>query len=105
MYKDFIRNRINMIRNANKLSARGLSLDLGYATEYINQIERGRSNPSVEFLLVFCEHFKMTIGEFFDESVKYPMHLKSIVENLKKLNADELASVSDIVKRLAYKKG
>ena len=39
--KSFIGKRIAVLRNAKKISARGMSLDLGQSSEYVNQIENG----------------------------------------------------------------
>jgi len=99
-YKDFIRSRISSLRNANNISARSLSLDLGMSSEYINQVESGRLNPSLEFIVIFCDHFKISIGEFFDQTVEYPLSLNPLIENLKKLNTEKLDSISNIVKHL-----
>ena len=49
--KTFIGKRIAVLSNAKKISARGIRIDLGQSTEYINQIENGPSMPSLEGLL------------------------------------------------------
>ena len=101
--KDFVRKRIGYLRDKRKISARSLSLDLGMSTEYVNQVEGGRLNPSLDFIASVCEYFEITLGEFFDQTVEYPMHLKPLIENLKKLNSDELGDITNIVKRLIAK--
>ena len=103
MHKEFIRNRMISLRSTKNISARKLSQELGFSGDWLNQIENGRASPSLDGLLAFCQYFGITVGEFFDETRDYPISINDIVENLKKLNADELASVSDIVKRLADK--
>lgn len=98
MEMDFIKNRVCTIRTAKKLSARNLSLELGMSTEYINQLESGRLKPSLEFLLNFCDYFNMTVGEFFDETVKYPIETKEIVSELNKLPPDALPQIYNLLK-------
>ena len=102
--KDFIRNRISQIRQEKGASARSLSLDLGYSSEATNQIETGRANPTLEYIMTFCDHFGLTIGEFFNEELTYPIQLKELIKKLGTLNSAELATVSDMVTHLTKKK-
>ena len=51
MEKDFIRNRVYQLRTSHNISARNLSLELGMSSEYINQLEGGKLNPSIDFLI------------------------------------------------------
>lgn len=102
--KEFIKNRISKIRSSKNVSARSLSLELGMSSEYINQIENGRLNPSLDFILNFCEYFKLTIGEFFDEDNSFPIEYKSLINQLNKLTKEELAHITDLVNLLnSYK--
>lgn len=103
-YKDFIKNRISQIRTSKNISARSLSLDLGMSSEYINQIENGRLNPSLDFLLNFCQYFKISIGEFFDENNSFPIEYQSLIKELNKLTKDELEHIAELVNILnSYK--
>lgn len=104
MIRKFIQNRIANIRNANNISARKLSLELGQSSEYINQIENGKNIPSIEGLINFCEYFKISIGEFFEQEFEYPIQYKDIIKNLNKLDAIELEKVGDIIRLIADKK-
>ena len=56
---EFVRNRIAFLRTAKNISARELSLRLGQSVGYINHIEIGTSNPSVEMLFYICEELKL----------------------------------------------
>lgn len=104
MDKNFIKERINYIRTANKISARNLSLELGMSSEYINQLEGGRLTPSVDFIINFCDYFKISLSEFFDEGKKYPLEYKELIENLNKLNREELKVISDVAQMIARNK-
>ena len=104
MEKDFVAKRIASIRTGKNLSARGLSLDLGKSRDYIFQCEAGKLNPPLDFISDFCEHFKIPIGEFFDQDVKYPMRIKNLAPDLDTLNNEEYEQVLSLVKLLANKK-
>ena len=105
MDKEFFKHRIASIRNAKNMSARNLSLELGMSSEYINQIECGRLKPSLDFIINFCDYFKLTVGDFFEQSNPHPTQLNSLITDLKKLNSDELNQISVFVKILTNKKG
>ena len=105
MDKSFIRHRYAVIRNAHKISARKLSFELGQSSEYINQIENGNSMPSIENLLNFCDYFDISLGEFFDESIAYPVEYKTVIGELNKLDTMELNTVTELLKMInAHKK-
>ena len=104
MDKNFIKERINYIRTTNKISARNLSLELGMSSEYVNQLEGGRLTPSIDFIINFCDYFKITLSEFFDEEKKYPLEYKELIENLNKLNVEELKTVSQVALMIARNK-
>ncbi len=98
MDKKFISERYARIRLAHNISARKLSLELGQSSEYINQIETGKSMPSVEGLINFCEYFNIGIGEFFDQAVEFPVQYKSIIAELNKMDSMSIALVYDLLK-------
>lgn len=104
MDKMFIKERYANIRNAHNISARKLSMELGQSSEYINQIETGKNMPSVEGLINFCEYFNITLTEFFNEELKYPIQYKDIIEELNKLDALELEQIINLIKLINSKK-
>jgi len=101
MDKNFIKERINYIRTTNKISARNLSLELGMSSEYVNQLEGGRLTPSIDFIINFCDYFKISLSEFFDEGKKYPLEYKGLIENLNKLSKEELEVISKFAEIVA----
>lgn len=103
MDKQFIQLRYAKIRNANGISARKLSLELGQSSEYINQIENGKNLPSMESFLNFCEYFNITPMEFFDDSIDYPIETKRISKELNKLTSEELELILMLIKALNKK--
>ena len=100
MDKKFIQRRYATIRNAHKISARKLSFELGQSSEYINQIENGNNLPSLENLLNFCEYFNITLSEFFDESMNYPVEYKAIIKELNKMDNSECELVLNLLKTI-----
>lgn len=101
MYEEFTQERIAQLRMEKKVSARDMSLSLGQNNSYINQIENGKSLPSLQGLFYICEYFGITPQEFFDRGNAYPAQLGQVVEDLKRLDQETLAHVAALVKRLA----
>lgn len=98
MDKTFIKDRYAKIRLAHKISARQLSFDLGQSSEYINQIENGKSLPSVEGLMNFCNYFNITLGEFFEEDFKFPVEYKEIISELNKMDIIAINQITGLLK-------
>lgn len=101
---EFVRNRIAFLRTDKNISARELSLRLGQSVGYINHIEIGTSNPSVEMLFYICEELGVTMSEFFEEDNQYPLLVKEIHQLSKNLDKSSLESVISVMKNLSNKK-
>ena len=104
MYEEFTQNRIVQLRMQKGTSARDMSLSLGQNRNYINQIENKKALPSLQGLFYICEYLGITPQEFFDESNAYPEQLTHLMENLKKLDADSLFLVAEMVEKLIQHK-
>ena len=100
MNMEFVRNRIAFLRTAKNISARELSLRLGQSVGYINHIEIGTSNPSVEMLFYICEELGVTMSEFFDEGNEHPLLVDEIIRLSKSLDKSSLESVISVMKNL-----
>ncbi len=103
MYEEFTPDRIAQLRSQKGVSARDMSLSLGQNESYINQIENRKNLPSLTGLFYICEYFGITPREFFDEGDPYPAFLAPLVEDLKKLDAADLAHVAALVRSLTEK--
>lgn len=101
---NYIAKKISTLRIAKNLSARQLSFDLGQSADYINQIETCRAFPSITSLFNICEYFGITIGEFFNEEIAYPLEYKEIIKELNKLDKIELENFTNILKMVTSKK-
>lgn len=104
MYEDFVSERLAKLRTRKGVSARDMSLSLGQANNYINNIENKKSLPSMQAFFYICEYLGVTPQEFFDAGNSYPDWLSTLIEDLKKLDADDLEYVSGLIKRLIVKK-
>lgn len=67
MYEDFVPERLAKLRIRKGVSARDMSLSLGQAHNYINNIENKKSLPSMPSFFYICEYLGITPQEFFDE--------------------------------------
>ena len=74
---------------------------MGQNPGYINNIESGKALPSLTGFFYICEYLDITPQEFFDTDLEYPEQIRSIINDLKKLNERQLRNISEIVKDLA----
>ena len=103
-YEDFLPERLARLRTQKDFSARDMSLSMGQADNYINNIENKRSLPSMKSFFYICEYLGITPQEFFDTGNAYPEKLNELLEEAKKLDEDSLAHISAIVKEMNRKK-
>ena len=95
--------RIATLRTKKGVSARDMSLSMGQNPGYINNIESGKSMPSLTGIFYICDYLKITPSELFDTDVENPEKLKGIIEDLKKLSSKQLDTISALVKDLIEK--
>lgn len=95
--------RIATLRTKKGVSARDMSLSMGQNPGYINNIESGKSLPSLLGIFYICDYLKITPSELFDTDVENPEKLKGIVEDLRHLNDKQLDTIATLVKDLINK--
>lgn len=100
--KDFAL-RLATLRTKKGVSARDMSLSMGQNPGYINNIESGKSLPSLTGIFYICDYLNITPSELFDMDVENPEKLKGIIEDLKKLNDKQLDTIATLVKDLINK--
>ena len=100
--KDFAM-RLARLREKKGVSARDMSLSIGQNPGYINNIETGKSKPSLEGIFFICEYLGVTPSEFFDMDSSNPSKLDAIVKDMKKLNDKQLDTIATLVKDLIKK--
>lgn len=94
--KDFAQ-RLAILRTKANVSARDMSLSIGQNPGYINDIESGKSTPSLAGIFYICDFFKISPSEFFDMESENPVMLKPLIDKMKHLNDKQLETVTNLV--------
>lgn len=76
-------------------------LSIGQNASYINNKGNGKALPSMTGFFYICEYLNITPGEFFDAENKNPEKVQEVVEDLKKLDSEQLDNISAIIRNLA----
>ena len=100
--KDFA-IRLARLREKKGVSARDMSLSIGQNPGYSNNIETGKAKPSLDGIYFICEYLGVTVSEFFDTESANPTKLNAIVKDMKKLNDQQLETISALVRDLIKK--
>lgn len=104
MYEDFLPERLARLRTQKGVSARDMSLTLGQANNYINNIENKKSMPSMQAFFYICEYLGVTPQEFFDAGITHPETLQEFIAEAKKLDEQSLEYLLGIMKKLNHTK-
>ena len=96
----FVRNRITELRLKKGVSEYQMSYDLGHSRSYIYNISSGKSLPPMTEFLEICNYFGITPSQFFDDSVENPALLQSAIDELRKLNDDDMMLIIGHIRRL-----
>ncbi len=72
MYEDFVPERIAQLRTKKGVSARDMSLSLGQANNYINNIENKKSLPAMQSFFYICEYLGVTPKDFSTMKTQTP---------------------------------
>lgn len=96
-FEEFISNRIAKLREHKKISARDLSLSLGFGPSYINNIENKNNMPSLAGLFFICDFFKIEPKDFFDDGLSYPELVSEVITRCKKLDEQSLRKVLEFI--------
>lgn len=96
----FIRDRITQLRLQKGVSEYQMSYDLGHSRSYIYNISSGKSLPPMAEFLQICDYFGITPSQFFDDSAQSPSLLQTAIEELRKLDCDDLILIISALRRL-----
>ena len=96
-------NRLLQLLEKNNLSARKLSIALGYNEGYINRIINKKSYPNVVNFFEICHELGMTPKEFFDYDTKNPPLINENVKELNKLSDNALNHRLEFLKEVNKK--
>lgn len=103
MDAEFVRERITQLRLQKGVSEYQMSYDLGHSRGYINNISSGKTLPSMTEFFAICGYFGITASDFFNAGASNPILLKQTVEDLGKLDEDDLTLIRQTVLRLLKK--
>ena len=95
--------RLAQLRTKKGVSARDMSLSIGQNPGYINNIESGKSMPSLTGIFYICEYLEISPSEFFDMGSENPRRLQMITANLKRLNEKQLETISNLLDDIVRK--
>ena len=104
MYEDFVPERLAKLRTQKGVSARDMSLSLGQANNYINNIENKKSLPAMQSFFYICEYLGVTPQEFFDEANPYPETLTEFIAEARQLDPQSMQYILGIMKELNSRK-
>ena len=104
MYETEFPIRLAKLRTQKGVSARDMSLSLGQNPGYINNIETGKTLPSMTNFFYICEYLNISPKEFFDTEITEPEMLRKLIDNLRKLDTEQLESLFTITKGLIHTK-
>ena len=96
---DFIRRLVELRMNKG-VSAREMSLSIGQAPSYINNIETGVNFPSMTAFFYICDFLGVTPSEFFDMENTNPIKSRELLEATKGLKNAQLDCLISIAKNL-----
>lgn len=82
--------RISQLRNEKNISARDMSLSIGYSPNYINGLENAKNYPSMEKFFEICEFLEISPKQFFDFEIHYPGKMNELIEVAGHLTEDQL---------------
>ena len=104
MYEDFVPERLAALRMKKGVSARDMSLSLGQANNYINNIENKKSLPAMQSFFYICEYLGVTPKEFFDDKNADPAALREFIQEARRLDPKSMEYILGIMKELNSKK-
>ena len=93
--------RLAQLREQKGVSARDMSLSIGQNPGYINNIESGKSMPSLAGFFYICDYLGIAPRDFFDADSAHPEKLHALVNKLKLLDDRQLDALTVIADSMA----
>lgn len=92
--------RLAKLREEKGVSAREMSLSMGQNPGYINNIESGKSMPSLSGIFYICDYLGITPKDFFDIETNSPTKANDLYNIAKGLNNEQLDNLIALAKGL-----
>ena len=97
MYDYFFYERLVKLRMDKGVSQREMSLSMGQSEGYMTKIESKVSMPSMTAFFYICEYFGIHPKDFFDDEIQYPEIVRTINDNLIKMNEEQLLHIAAVI--------
>ena len=104
MYEEDFPERLARLRTKKGVSSRDMSLSIGQNAGYISNIECGKALPSMSVFFYICEYLNISPSDFFDEGNDNPEKLQALISDLKRLDDEQLDTISTLVRGLLKNK-
>lgn len=104
MYEDEFPARLARLRAKKGVSSRDMSLSIGQNSGYISNIECGKALPSMSVFFYICEYLNISPSAFFDDENNNPEKLQNLIADLKRLDDEQLDTISSLVRGLLKNK-
>lgn len=100
--KEFVLNRIKeLISTKDKKSLRTISELMGHSSTYLSNLARKKSMPSIGVLYDFCNHFGITLTDFFKPDYSKDKSIDSIVKlSSSKLDPEDFTLLYNLIDSL-----
>lgn len=98
--RKFLIYRLGYIRNRAKLSARELSLRLGFSIAYIAKFENGDFSIPAEVLLDAIKICGSTPAEFFSDDITKYKNTKEVIKSYENLSEENKNTIKDLIGKL-----
>ena len=95
--------RLSQLREQKGVSARDMSLSIGQNPGYINNIESGKSMPSLSGFFFICEYLGISPSDFFNPNISNPSRLNDILNDLQNLRDQELETIAKLIQYIVRK--
>lgn len=98
--RKFLIYRLGYIRNRAKISARELSLRLGFSIAYIAKFENGDFSIPAEVLLDAIKICGSTPAEFFSDDITKYENTKEVIKSYENLSEENKNTIKDLIGKL-----
>ena len=71
---------------------------MGQSEGYITKIENRTAFPSMTVFFYICEYFGIHPKDFFDDKKEHHEIIRSILDDLSKMNGDQLLHIAAVIK-------
>lgn len=86
------------LREGKGVSARDMSLSMGQNPGYINNIESGKSMPSLSGIFYICDYLGISPKDFFDMDANNPSKATDLYSIAQALSDEQLDNLIGIAK-------